>query len=191
MPEHAEGRMKHSTHLLSTLLLSQHLLLLRNDLRLVLKAQREREADEDGGGGDDPHEVADELSAAPNKRGSGRELGEDALARGGRDDVNECGKAVEKCLVISHVRACGRQGDGGRGAGGRRRGVGRGVCGLGLLLVDNGDLDHDFEWRRRLVGVGVVDVGGGGKVGGNKLHSRHNESRGIIEIGLGRGEKTV
>ena len=49
---------------LCTLLLGEHLLLLLHDFRVVLEHEGEGEADEEGGGGDDPDEVADNLAGA-------------------------------------------------------------------------------------------------------------------------------
>lgn len=44
-------------------MLSSHLLFLVDNLCLVLEGEGERKADEEGGSGEDPDDVADELSA--------------------------------------------------------------------------------------------------------------------------------
>ena len=54
---------------LGALLLCEHLLLLLDDLGLVLEHEREGQADEEGGGGDDPDEVADDLAGALQEAG--------------------------------------------------------------------------------------------------------------------------
>lgn len=52
------------TNLLNTLLLSSHFLFLLDYFRFVFKRKREREADKEGRGCDDPDNVADDLSAS-------------------------------------------------------------------------------------------------------------------------------
>lgn len=52
-------------NLLNTLLLSGHFLFLLDYFRLVFEREREREANEEGGRGEDPDDIADDLSARP------------------------------------------------------------------------------------------------------------------------------
>ena len=78
--------------MLCALLLCKHLLLLRDDLGLVLEAQRERQADEERAGGHDPDEVPDELAARLEEaRGLGHTRG-DFVAGRRWDDVDERGE---------------------------------------------------------------------------------------------------
>ena len=52
------------TNLLNALLLSSHFLFLLDYFRLVFEGKREREADKEGGGGEDPDDVSDDFSAS-------------------------------------------------------------------------------------------------------------------------------
>ena len=78
---------------LGALLLGEHLLLLLDDLGLVLEDEREGQADEKGGGGDDPDEVSDNLACRLYSAGSLSEPGSYALTGswgnniGKRDDT--------------------------------------------------------------------------------------------------------
>ena len=64
------------------------------------------------------------------------------MAGGRRDDVLERGEAVEEGLVDGRVGLYGREGYGGRSGGGSGGEVGRGVCSLRVLFLDNLYLDH-------------------------------------------------
>ena len=94
------------THL-STLLLGQHLLLLLHDLRLVLEHEREREADEERGGGDDPDEVANDLACCLYCARGPAELGGYALAGGRGNDVGKGDDALVEGLLAIELRANG------------------------------------------------------------------------------------
>jgi hypothetical protein len=50
------------TNLLNALLLSGHFFFLLNYFRLVFECKGEGEADKEGGGGEDPDDIADDLS---------------------------------------------------------------------------------------------------------------------------------
>ncbi len=61
------------TNLLNALLLSSHFLFLLDYFRFVFEGKREREADKEGGGRNNPHDVTDDLSAS--LYGTGRVCG--------------------------------------------------------------------------------------------------------------------
>ncbi len=131
-----------STYLLRTLLLCEHILLLRHDLGLVLQAERKGQSHEKGASGDYPYEVSDDLGAcAEEGRGRGKARGYFG-ARGGRDDVDE-GRdpLVEGLLGFDLVVRLER---GGRGCSGGRE-VG-GALGVVLVLLLN-DLYSDHGGR--------------------------------------------
>lgn len=133
------------THVLSTLLLSKHLLLLCNNLCLVFEAQCQGESDEEGAGGDNPHDVSDDLAGRLEEACRLGEAGGDFVPGSRGDDVYESGQAFVERLLAIEFGADGREGDGGRRA--RRRG-GRigGVVLLLVLFLD--DLDHGGRLRR-------------------------------------------
>lgn len=91
------GRLK--KNLLGPLLLGEHVLLLLDDFCLVLEGEGEGETDEEGGGGEYPDDVPDDLARPPDEGGGFREGGGDGLACGGGHDVDEGKEAVVEGLV--------------------------------------------------------------------------------------------
>lgn len=58
-------------HLLGALLLSEHLFFLRDNLRLVFQAERERKPDQQRGRGHNPNDVSEDLSTLLEERRGG------------------------------------------------------------------------------------------------------------------------
>lgn len=95
------------------MLLGEHFLFLLDDFCLVFEREGEGEADKEGGGGDYPDDVADNLSCLLDEGGGFGEGRDDGLSGGGGDDVDEGGEAVIKGLVWDGDVG----GDGGEGVG--------------------------------------------------------------------------
>lgn len=144
------------THVLGTLLLSKHLLLLCNYLCLVLEAQCQREADEEGAGGDDPDDVSDDLAGRFDEARRLGEAGGDFVPSSRRNDVYESGQAFVKRLFAIEFGADGRERDGG-GRARRRGGRVRGVVLLLVLFLDDLDFDHGGRLRRGCVHLVCTD----------------------------------
>ena len=91
------------TNLLNALLLSSHFLFLLNYFRLVLEREREREADEEGGSGEDPDDVADDLSARLYGSYKVRNASGDGMARLWWNNVDEGDKTVDEGLLLDVI----------------------------------------------------------------------------------------
>lgn len=128
--------------MLGALLLCHVLFFLGDDLCLVFKGEGEGQPDEEGGGGDDPDDISDDLAGLLYEGSGLGNLCGDVVSGGRGDDVNEGSEPVIEVFVLGELR--GDRGEGlGRGRARRRRGrVGRVLGDGGVLFLDDFDFDH-------------------------------------------------